>query len=200
MTLIHQCCTCNQTLGACPISEKDLVVTRCFHIFHQSRNCLGGWIDSSEKTCPNCNDICYQHQSGKDFERIWKIFLIALEKMPETALEELSSSEHLNGQCTICSEAYPLIPLFFDPEQKCLFHEPCNPVTSAIRLTADDIVNIVKRCAEKDLRLKELLTPTAPNPLEGAQRNYPQAYQVVATVGAVALVALSFFGLKRQFV
>lgn len=172
-------------------------MTSCFHVFHQA--CAKGWIDSSIKTCPNCKALCYQHQAGKDFQTIWKIFLKALEIHTDVVEEVLINSDHIAGQCTICTDTHPSIPLFFDPKNKQLFHETCTPPTDAHLLSVDDIVNIVKKCAEKDLALKALLTPTPPSLYERLQRDYPEALPYAAAVGAVAAFALSVFALQQRF-
>ena len=187
MALIHQCCACNQLIGPCPVPEKQFLVTSCFHIFHQE--CLKDWVTVPVKTCPLCMNNCYQRQAGKDFQIIWKIFLIALEHMSEPTLEALGTSEYINGQCCICTDNHPPIPLFFDPEQKRLFHDSCALPDNAVRLTADDIVAAVKKCAEKDAKLKEILTPSPPSSFETLS---PYASQVMVTIRNVAALALPF--------
>lgn len=174
----HQCARCSASFKEAdsPVPSNHCIVTACFHTFHPS--CLKEWVTQAEKNCPSCRATCYQHQAGKDFPIIWKIFIKALSTHPSTVLEVLESTVgETESSCPTCFEDFPVIPVHFDPETKRLEHQQCSSSSSKALLTLDIISRVVQKCAEKDAELAQIMTPSPPSFYQRFCRNYPVIFK-----------------------
>ncbi len=171
-------------------SVQPLVVTPCYHIFHQS--CLGNWIRQPEGTCPTCRGMIYQHQAGKEPSVYLKIFTEALQKDPDIVIDVFQNSDHANNECSGgCLDELPLIALRYDSQQGLLFHANCASIDTPL-MTLQELSKVVSEVVQRHPHLVPQFTPTPPANVQRIDHSH--LYTAAITLGVISL----YMALRRS--
>ncbi|MBP7074203.1 MAG: E3 ubiquitin protein ligase [Rhabdochlamydiaceae bacterium] len=173
-------------------NEHSLLVTPCYHIFHQ--NCLGRWITQAQGTCPLCRSVIYQHQAGKEPSVFMRIFFEALQIDSDIVHEVFESSDLTNNECSAdCLDELPLIALRYDSEKKLFFHANCASVDTPL-VPLQELAKVVSKVVERHPHLPPKFIPTPPAEIQRLRIDYPHLYTAAITIGMISL----YMALRRS--